>query len=257
MYGTPGRTCDCSERNTTLKIISWNLLRRTGAAVDDIVALIERQRPDLLVLQEAVAEVEGLAAVAGGYCHREPLPARTHGLAIWSPQPLAPASVLALPVSPMPGRLPPRIAQLVRFGDVTFANVHLSHGQLLNRRQLVCIARSIDGPAAIIGDFNAIGPILLPGFRDVGPREPTHLARNVLPVRLDRCLVRELHCAEARVLDRGPSDHRPIILKLKVGSPPIRSPKRVLRIGRGGVGRSLSDKIAAMSRGDAGVASTG
>ncbi len=58
-------------------------------------------------------------------------------------------------------------------------------------------------------------PTLLPGFRDVGPREPTHVARNIVPVRLDRCLVRGLSCADARALERGASDHRPIALELR------------------------------------------
>src|SRR3954468_21499799 len=35
------------------KIVSWNLLRRTGAAVDDVAALIAQEKPDLLLMQEA------------------------------------------------------------------------------------------------------------------------------------------------------------------------------------------------------------
>jgi len=217
-HGGPGRNCRIAlEGNSTLKIISWNLLRRTGAAVDDVAALIERQQPDLLLLQEAVEALEQLPAIAGGHFYRHPLPSRIHGLAVWSPESLTPGEVLALPASQMPGRQPPRIAQIVRLGDVTFANVHLSHGQFLNRRQLTRIARSIEGPAAIIGDFNAVGPTMLQGFRDVGPRWPTHRAGNVIPFRLDRCLVRDLYCARARVLERGPSDHRPIFLDLRAG----------------------------------------
>jgi endonuclease/exonuclease/phosphatase (EEP) superfamily protein YafD len=197
-----------------LKVISWNLLRLTGAAVEDVAALVWRERPDLLLLQEATEEIETLPRIVGGHFHWEPLPARIHGLAAWSPYPLPAPQSLPLPISRMPGRVPRRVAQVIRIGDITIANVHLSHGQLLNRRQLLRIARTLDGPAAVIGDYNAVGPTVLPGFRDVGPREPTHIARNVLPFRLDRCLVRDLHCADARALDRGPSDHRPIALEL-------------------------------------------
>ena len=40
----------------------------------------------------------------------------------------------------------------MQLGDITFANVHLSHGQLLNRRQLARIASALKGkPSAIIG----------------------------------------------------------------------------------------------------------
>jgi hypothetical protein len=120
-------------------------------------------------------------------------------------------------------------------GDITFANVHLSHGQLLNRLQLMHIASLLHGPTAIIGDFNAVGPTLLPGFRDVGPREPTHVANNILRFRLDRCLVRGLHCGRAKALDRGPSDHCPIVLELAPATLDVRerAPKLTRRHGRG------------------------
>jgi endonuclease/exonuclease/phosphatase (EEP) superfamily protein YafD len=199
-----------------VRVISWNLLRRTGAAVEDVVCLIDRETPDLLLMQEATAEMEALPLLAGGYFHREPLPGRIHGLAAWSPHPLPAPQMLPLPVSRMAVRARPRLAQLLRIGNIAFANVHLSHGQLLNRWQLLRIASSLeDGPAAVIGDYNAVGPTMLRGFRDVGPRQPTHVAQNVVPFRLDRCLVRGLHCAEARALERGPSDHRPIVLELR------------------------------------------
>jgi endonuclease/exonuclease/phosphatase (EEP) superfamily protein YafD len=116
----------------------------------------------------------------------------------------------------MPGRVPPRIAQVLRMGDITFANVHLSHGQVLNRLQLTRIARNLEGPAAVIGDYNAWGPTVLHGFRDVGPREATHIQQKLLRFRLDRCLVRGLTCASARTLKKGKSDHRPIMLELGV-----------------------------------------
>ena len=198
-----------------VRVISWNLLRLTGASVEDVALLIEREHPDLLLMQEATREMEALPARVGGHLHRLPLPGRIHGLAAWSPHRLPTAQALELPVSRIPGSLPPRLAQLLRIGDVSFANVHLSHGQLLNRRQLLRIAESLDGPAAVIGDYNAVGPILLRGFKDVGPRHPTHISGNLVPVRLDRCLVRGLSGQKQRTLDRGPSDHRPIAVELR------------------------------------------
>jgi len=197
-----------------VKVISWNLLRLIGAAVEDVAALIERERPDLLLMQEATRDIEILSALAGGYVCRTPLPARIHGLAMWSPRLLASPCSLPLPTSALPGRVPPRIAQIVEHDGVTFANLHLSHGQFLNRWQLMHVASAIEGPAAIIGDFNAVGPTFFPGFRDVGPREHTHRSANVVPFRLDRCLVRGLDCTASNTLDRGPSDHRPIVLDL-------------------------------------------
>lgn len=210
---------------SSLRVISWNLLRLVGAGVADVAALIRLHHPDLLLMQEATEELAGLPAVVGGYFFREPMHGRVYGLAMWSPRKLQPPRRLPLPVSNMPGHFPPRIAQIVRVGAITFANVHLSHGQFLNRFQLLHIVRSLDGPAAVVGDYNAVGPIRLRGLRDVGPRQPTHIARNLISLRLDRCMVRGLRCRDARVLDRGPSDHRPIILDLDVvadGRPSVR-----------------------------------
>jgi hypothetical protein len=86
----------------------------------------------------------------------------------------------------------------------------------LNRWQLLHIANALEGPAAIVGDYNAVGPIKLAGFKDIGPRQPTHSPSNIISFRLDRCMARGLRCTHGRVLARGPSDHHPIALDLQV-----------------------------------------
>ncbi len=228
-----------------MKVISWNLLRLTGAAVGDVAALIGQEKPDLMLMQEATRHIEALPSLVGGHFHRLSWLGRVHGLAVWSPHRFAAPRALSLPASRLPGRLPRRRAQLVQVGDITFANVHLSHGQLLNRRQLARVAAALRGkPSAIIGDFNIVGSVLLPGFSDVGPREPTHFASNVVPFRLDRCLAHGLACHVADALAFGPSDHRPIRLDLKIAEgwglqtsglrarPEHRPPTRRDRLGR-------------------------
>jgi endonuclease/exonuclease/phosphatase (EEP) superfamily protein YafD len=110
-----------------------------------------------------------------------------------------------------------RVAQIIDLGLFSVANVHLSHGQMLNRRQLRHIARHLPHRAAVLGDYNLVGPALLPGFRDVGPRDHTHLCADVVPLRLDRCYVRGLVCGDALALDKRPSDHRPIMVRLDPG----------------------------------------
>ena len=198
------------------KIISWNLLRGTGASPDDIVALIERERPDLLLMQEATHAVEGLCARVGGHLARAPLPGRLHGPAIWSPPPWRqPPPVLPLPS----GTVVHRVCQVLDCGEFAVANVHLSHGQLLNRRLLRLSAGALPPHAAVLGDYNLVGPVLLAGFHDVGPRRPTHRMGDMVPLRLDRCLVRGLVCRQAGVLPRGASDHRPIVVHLAVAGP--------------------------------------
>jgi len=195
-----------------ITIVSWNLLRRVGASLEDVVRLVEHERPDLLLMQEATVEIDHLPERIGGHYSRSPLPGRIHGVACWSPTPFrTPPDVHAL----QPGALIRRVCQVINLGAFSVANVHLSHGQVLNRRQLRRIATLLPARGAVLGDFNLVGPTLLPGFRDVGPREPTHRMADVLPIRLDRCLARGLECREARILPHRPSDHHPIRVVLR------------------------------------------
>ncbi len=197
------------------KLVSWNLLHRGGAQVGDVAELIERERPDALLMQEATAELEGVTDIVGGAIVRTPLPGRRHGLAIWTAnEPAAPAETFDLPR----GAIVSRICQIVDLGTFSVANVHLSHGQRLNRLQLHFISGHLPARAAIMGDFNLVGPALLDGFRDVGLRRHTHRASGILRLRLDRCLIRHLTCTGAQVLERGTSDHHPILVTLEAPS---------------------------------------
>jgi endonuclease/exonuclease/phosphatase family metal-dependent hydrolase len=211
-----------------LRVASWNLLRRVGAEAEDVAKLIHAYRPDLLLLQEATEEIAALPSLVGGHFFRHPMQKRIYGLAAWSPHVFPRTSAMRLPASVLPGRVPPRIAQIVKFHGISFANVHLSHGQFLNRFQLHHIAYALEGPAVIMGDFNAVGPIRVPEFRDVGPRKRTHKASNIVSLRLDRCITRDVRCLDAEVLDRGPSDHHPILMELSVA--PAVVPVRVSQI---------------------------
>lgn len=197
-----------------VRVASWNLLRRVGATARDVARLISAYHPDLLLLQEATEEISQLPSLVGGHFFRHPMQKRIYGLAAWSPHPFPPTSVLHLPMSVLPAAVPRRVAQIVKFHGISFANVHLSHGQFLNRFQLHHIAYALEGPTVIMGDFNAVGPIVMPDFRDIGPRQWTHKASNVVSLRLDRCMGREVRCINAAVLDKGPSDHHPILLEL-------------------------------------------
>lgn len=198
-----------------MKLISWNLLHRDGAGVGDVARIIERHRPDLLLMQEVTEAFAGLVPLVGGLFAREPLPGRVHGLAMWLPDASArPPTTFALPS----GAIVHRVCQTIDLGAFAVANVHLSHGQVLNRRQLRFIARRLPHRAALIGDYNMLGPALVPGFHDAGPRSRTHRMSNLVPLRLDRCLLRGMACTEAEVLPRGASDHHPIMLRLTVAS---------------------------------------
>lgn len=197
-----------------MRLISWNLYYRRGAAAVDIAGLIEQYRPDLFIMQEALGGIETLPRLVGGSFHPLPWTGKLYGLAAWVPNGGAEITTIDLPYSRLPGRFPPRLAQIISLESLSIANVHLSHGQFLNRRQLRTIALGVHGRLAIVGDFNLIGRIGLRGFVDIGPRGTTHHAQRVVPLRLDRCLARDLTCVHAEILDRGPSDHRPILLDL-------------------------------------------
>jgi endonuclease/exonuclease/phosphatase family metal-dependent hydrolase len=193
-----------------LRIVSWNLLRKIGARVDDVARLIDRHDVDIALLQEATAEIERLPGLVGGEFVRHEFSNRIHGPALWSRRPLARSCRLPL----ISGAIE-RHALIAEIDDIAFANVHLSHGQILCRRQAREAAHALARPCAlVIGDFNMIGPMAIAGFDEIGPRETTHMARGVLPVRIDRCFARGFACLGARALDRGRSDHRPIMLDL-------------------------------------------
>src|SRR6478609_2255139 len=138
-----------------IKLVSWNLLRLTGASLHDVVRLIRREDPDLLLMQEATYEMDGLTAQVGGHYQRNLLPGRIHGLAVWSPMRF-PTQPTVLPLQN--GAMFNRVCQIIDFGAITVANVHLSHGQILNRRQLRRIARALPLRSAVVGDYNLIGP---------------------------------------------------------------------------------------------------
>lgn len=202
-----------------LRVVSWNLLRRVGAGVADVSRLVQSHKPDLLLLQECTEDIVTLPQLVGGHFFRHPMQSRIYGLAAWSPHPFPPSTAIRLPASVLPGRVPPRLAQIVSFHGITIANVHLSHGQFLNRFQLRHIMEQLEGPSAIIGDFNAVGPVGFQGFLDIGPRQRTHRAGNIVALRLDRCIARGLVCSASEVLDKGPSDHHPMVLDMKIADP--------------------------------------
>lgn len=197
-----------------IKIISWNLLHSVGASIRDVLTLLEREKPDLLLMQEATREIDQLPDLVGGYYARSPLPGRIHGVACWSRTPFSRAPRTCVIPS---GMIVRRIAQVIRLPSITVANVHLSHGQIMNRRQLRRLSAILPAPAAILGDFNLVGPTLVPGFSDVGPRAPTHRMVDLVPIRIDRCLIRGAVCEHAEVLPVFASDHRPIMVTLRPG----------------------------------------
>jgi endonuclease/exonuclease/phosphatase family metal-dependent hydrolase len=203
-----------------MRILSWNLLKKKGAQVEDIGLLVAKHRPDLVLMQEATASIDALPGLLGGHYVRKVMAQRDHGMAAWSARPFT-ITVVDLPVAtrfdlPVPvfRLVAPRLALVVQLDGMEIANMHLDHGQRVNRRQIAQVLESCPPSDAVIGDYNALGRTSLPGFRDVGPRCATHWAYHLVPLRIDRCLVRNLRVVSAVALDRGASDHRPILMEL-------------------------------------------
>ena len=120
---------------------------------------------------------------------------------------------------PLPaGSLFQRVCQVVDLDGIGIANVHLSHGQVLNRRQLRRIAAALPPRAAVLGDYNLVGPGAAARLRRRRPAPPTHVMGDVVPLRIDRCLARDLTCLYSAVLPRRRSDHRPIVVTLEVAA---------------------------------------
>ena len=211
-----------------MKILSWNLLHREGATVDQIAQLLLHEKPDLFLMQEVTRAINILPMIAGGHYHHQAWPGKRYGMAVWSAKPFEKREPLQLPFSKLPGSFPTRYAQVVGVNGITVANVHLSHGQVLNRRQLNVIAGETDGETIIMGDFNAVGPTVLKSFKDIGPRQPTHRARKLIPFRLDRCLARGLDCMNSKILHPHGSDHHPILVTLKQSENMARKPQLIL-----------------------------
>lgn len=198
-----------------IRLVSWNLLHRDGASLDDLKQLIDSTSPDILLMQEALPFTEKLALHYGGFYDRIALKGRRHGTACWSRLPFAKTPLYyPLPSGPIVSRHAQILHFKASFGIFSLANVHLSHRQILNRRQLYTIRQALGPKTAIIGDFNMVGPSCLSGFSDLGPKGNTHKMLDILPLRLDRCLVRGLKADEARILASRHSDHHPISLKL-------------------------------------------
>jgi len=222
-----------------LEVMVWNI--HHGEGLDDrldlerIAAVIEREKPDLVALQEvdrASRRSGGVdqAAELGRLCGMESVFGEAlefqgggYGLAVLSRLPVRRHRIHRLP-----GEGEPRIALEVvveRDGEpLSFVSVHLCHRSAEDRlRQAKVLEKLLGERRRVVlgGDFNAEAdsPVLkVFGDRwervpNAGPTHPADGPRR----HIDHVLVRGLVArGEVRVVkERVASDHRPLRLRLR------------------------------------------
>ncbi|MFD6417337.1 endonuclease/exonuclease/phosphatase family protein [Streptomyces sp. NPDC060194] len=204
-----------------------------GRATDGLVAAVERERPDLVFVQECeftCADVLARRLSAARYPYRNVVAAGgSEGSAILSRFPLTPTAGIAGTLA-MPGAV-------ARIGGRDVA-VQLAHplppipGGVGNwRRELGAVrefaARS-EGPTVLAGDFNAsqdhaaFRALLDTGLRDAAAtagrgREPSWPSRTAPPLgaQIDHVLVgADLSVRGARFVDLADTDHRSLLAEL-------------------------------------------
>lgn len=222
----------------TFTVLSHNLLF-SSAGLDRLATLVERERPDAIMLQEVVGERahEILCRFADEYPYV--VWPNTHR---WGAMLLSTHPFIETP-APLPGQDKWRIDQpigIIEFdgASVALMSVHLPAPNRLG--QLVAGPQMTDRLAGWIedrpgmrvilaGDFNAplwttrMAPLREAGIRSAhaavgGGRGATWPARTPLRhapgIRLDQAgFTGDLRCIESRVLEPTGSDHRPILAR--------------------------------------------
>jgi endonuclease/exonuclease/phosphatase family metal-dependent hydrolase len=198
--------------------MSWNVLRQRGATPQDVAHLARKHRADIVLLQEASDEFAKLTTLMGGHWKGRRFEGGSDGLGAWSANPFGQIEWIDLPTARGGRWYRPRLTMVLQLQTGAIANVHLSHGQRAVRRQLRIAADAVGAAGAVIGNMNMIGPSGLgwgpDRWRDAGPKAPTHTVKGILPLRLDRCLVKGWQVKATTTLDHGPSDHCPIVVDL-------------------------------------------
>ncbi len=235
----PPRAVAIDDGTPTLTILSHNLLF-SSASLEAFESVVDRERPDAIMLQEVVGEQarEILERFGDDYPHI--VWPNTHR---WGGMALSRMPFIETP-DPIPGEEAWPIDQpvgVIEFegGPVTLVGIHLpapnSLGQLVaGPRMTARLADWIEarpGTSMVLaGDFNApLWTTRMTSLRDAGLAEahraagggrgstwPSHHAalRFIPGIRLDQAaFTGDLRCIESRVLGPTGSDHRPILAR--------------------------------------------
>ena len=203
---TAFRTTLRRSREAALRVVSWNLLRRVGARARGCRQADPRLSPRSSAAAGSHRRDRG-AALAGRRAFLPPSHAEAH---LW-PGRLEPASFpphrrrCACRPRCCPGGCRPAIAQIVKFQRHQFrqcASVPRPVPQPLAAACTSPMRWKGRPPSSAISTRSA--PSGLPDFRDIGPRQRTHRASNIVSLRLDRCMARDVALRRRRGAGQGP-----------------------------------------------------
>ena len=235
---TPG-TPDPQPPRVTFRLMTYNVHQGFNAsqipALDQIVATISQESPDVLVLQEVVRGwmIDEQHDVLGVIAQRIemhytflPTIGDLYGNAVLSRYPMEVTK--RVPYAPGPTmRNQPRGALFVRIGDLLVVGTHLDHtsdGTFVRQDQVRTILREVGDAAAVVvaGDLNAEPSAIeiqlfdQAGFTDLGQQAgPTTLGEDP-PKRIDYVWGRGVAGAQAHTTAENnlSSDHRGLIVNI-------------------------------------------
>jgi endonuclease/exonuclease/phosphatase (EEP) superfamily protein YafD len=223
----------------TLRIMLANVNTVTGDPVL-VCAEIERQNPDVVVLQEVNQEwLQALAPVTQHYAYRQEQPRPDNfGIALYSRLPLTNSTIATIGSAGSAGvpsitagvRLAGRTLTLVATHPLPPASHALAKARNEQLGALVAHLNAINGPRLLVGDLNTTPwnvyfkqLLKVTGLRDsmrgFGYQASWPVGLPLLGIPLDHCL----HSSDITVTGRAlgaavGSDHRPLIIDLALGA---------------------------------------
>jgi endonuclease/exonuclease/phosphatase (EEP) superfamily protein YafD len=224
----------------TLSVMTFNVNFGVATHPDNLAA-IEAEDADLVLLQETTPAAE--SAIRERLSSRYPHMVFSHccragGLAVLSKHPIVDREALAATIGWFPAQ---RVVVATPLGRVQVLNVHLRppisddgswvsgyfSTRSLRGEEMEAFWRAVDPqlPTIVAGDFNesdngrAIGYLERQGLRsalpEVSPRATTWrwpTPVGTLRAQLDHIVIdRRWHATHTRVIDRGRSDHLPVV----------------------------------------------
>ena len=102
-------------RGADLRVVSWNLLRRMGAGVEDVARLVKASSRSSVPAGSHRRGDSACPPWSAGIFSAIPWTGAFMGLPPGARMPFPPTTALRLPASVLPGRVPPRHAQMVQF----------------------------------------------------------------------------------------------------------------------------------------------